>query len=219
MNEGQGFSELVRNEVFGMDQGVRDRFLKKYAKEIEEFIECSSLALERWSEYEKSVGQNEQKEWINIFLYNSINNLVISLKLLINGYIVPPGNLLRSSIESFSTAILCSNSSLGYLNEIRERKFSFNKSINILLKHLEKFSLKREALNEIKNIVESYNKFSHATYFSLGQVVNFSNDDQLIFGAYFDDAKIEYYKKEIKQRIRFMKVVQNILENIDSVTR
>ena len=206
--------DIFKREVLEDDHEVREDFLNNFRNETQQFIDAMVVAHKTWQKYDGTLGTNKRKGYVSAFLFNAINNLTTSMKLFISGYSIPSGNLVRQTIESLCSAILCSNASLNYHYQVDQDKFSPQKSIYLVLKNAEKFKINKQALKVVKKSYEFYHKYSHSSLLALTHNISLSQKGALFIGPAFDNYKMPGYKKEIAQRLSLAKVFTNIIEGI-----
>jgi hypothetical protein len=130
----------------------------------------------------------------------------------ITGYAIPSGNLVRQTIESICSAILCSSEQLQYYQQVEQDKFSSKSSIKIVLKHAKKFHIDRNAMIRLKKIYEFYHNLSHSSLLTLGFNISAGNLGEIYIGPSFDKEKMIAYKKEMENRINLSKNITNVIE-------
>ena len=114
-------------EILGEDEEVKKKFISNFESEITAFIDAIVESYQVWLKYDALIGSDRRRAFVSAFLFNAISNLSVSMKMLISGYIIPSGNLVRQTIESICSAILCSNEQLQFYQQVEQDKF-FSKS-------------------------------------------------------------------------------------------
>jgi hypothetical protein len=132
----------------------------------------------------------------------------------ISGYTIPSGNLIRQTIESLCTAILCSKESINVYQRVDENKFSPQKAINLVQRHANNLNINKKSISVVKKVYEFYHNFSHSSLLALSHNMSLSQTGNLFIGPSFDKAKMLGYKKEIAQRVNLAKVYSNVIEGI-----
>lgn len=134
---------IFEREIIQDDNQVRSEFLNHFRAEIFSFIQAIAEAYDSWQQYDARIGDNLRRAYVAAYFFNSINNLSASMKLFISGYPIPSGNLIRQTIESICSAILCSSDELRYYQNIEQNKFSPNKAVQLLSKHSKILGIKK----------------------------------------------------------------------------
>lgn len=189
--------DIFRQELFEDDKKIKSEFLKHFESDIVDFINAMAEAYNAWRRYDGTIGNNKRRAYVSAFLFNAINNLVASMKLFITGYAIPSGNLVRQTIESLCSAILCSNETLDYYQKIDRNEFSPQKFINIVLKHASKLKINKEAMSAIKKDYEFYHQLSHSSLLAIAHNISLSQLGTLFVGPSFDEEKMNGYKNEV----------------------
>jgi len=135
-----------RKLVLVSNTKMRKKFKDSFSNEIESFIKAVFLTYKSWKLIDESCKGDKQKSHTSAFLFNAINNLVNSSNLLISGYLVASGNLMRHFMESSAMAILVSSKNLGYSKRFEKdgNKFPVHKSLILVSKDWNKLGIKRE---------------------------------------------------------------------------
>ncbi len=205
---------IFEHEIIQDDNKVRTEFLNHFQSEIFSFIEAIAEAYNSWQRYDDKIGGNHRRAYVAAYFFNSINNLSASMKLLISGYPIPSGNLMRQTIESICSAILCSSEQHRYFQNIEQNKFSSNKAVQFLIKHSKTLNVNRDAILSIKQIYDFYHKLSHSSLFALTHNISLSKVGTIYVGASFDEGKIIGYRKEIKFKKKLAGTIKNAIEGI-----
>jgi hypothetical protein len=95
-----------------------------------------------------------------------------------------------------------------------EDKYSTNKAVYDVMKHQKILCIKREALEILKKGRSFYDKFSHPTFMTLASVLDLSMLGPMFFGASFDEGKLQVYAKEIRSKINFSRIINNIIDGV-----
>ena len=151
---------------------------------------------------------------IYLYLYNSLNCVFKSCKLLLKGFTLEAHHNDRHFIESISISILCSRRSIGIYEQLlnNKDKFPYHKALYFLRKpkNIKILNLQKTGTNTLDEINKFANKISHASFTSLGHIHNFSKQNVITIGPIFDSKKKNVYKNHMKKLIS----VCNILEDI-----
>lgn len=203
---------IISKEILGEDKEVKEKFINNFESEITDFINSIVESYQTWLKYDALIGSDRRRAFVAAFLFNAITNLSASMKMLINGYAIPSGNLVRQTIESICSAILCSNEQLQYYQQVEQDKFSSKSSINLVLKHSKKFHINKNAMIGLKKLYEFYHKLSHSSSLTLGFNISVGKLGKIYIGSSFDEEKMFVYKKETANRINLSKNITNVIE-------
>ncbi len=205
---------IVSDELLGDTNHIRSQYVGQFQSELEEFVAVMASTYLQWKKFDKTVRGSEKRAHISALLYGTINAHVVSMKLLISGYLISSGNTQRQVLESAAMALLCSKPELGFLKRYMDEKYSTNKSVRDVVKHHKTLCLKREALKTLEKNKAFYDKFSHPTFMTLGSSLGISKAGPLFFGASFDKGKIPFYAKEIRSKVSFAGIINNIIDGV-----
>lgn len=203
---------IFSKEILGEDKEVKNKFISNFESEIAAFINSIVESYQAWMKYDDLIGSDMRCAFVAAFLFNAITNLSTSMKMLITGYAIPSGNLVRQTIESICSAILCSSQQLQYYQQVEQDKFSSKSSIKLVLKHAKKFHIDKNAMIRLKKIYEFYHNLSHSSLVTLGFNVSAGNLGKTYIGPSFDEEKMIAYKKEMENRINLSKNITNVIE-------
>ena len=196
------------------DKDVKANFLEHLESEVSEFIDVIIESFQSWKKYDAIVGSNRRRAFVSAFVFNAIDSLLSSMKLCIAGYALPSGNLVRQTIESICSAILCSREDFQFYQQVEQDKFSSKNSINSVLKNSKKFGINKNAMISLKKLYEFYHELSHSSSLTLAHNINISNLSEVYIGPSFDDNKMVVYKKESSNRINLAKNITNVINEI-----
>jgi hypothetical protein len=90
---------IFSKEIFGEDKEVKEKFISNFESEITAFINAIVESYQAWLKYDASIGSGRRRAFVAAFLFNAISNLTASMKMLISGYTIPAGNLVRQTIQ------------------------------------------------------------------------------------------------------------------------
>jgi len=203
---------IFSKEMLGEDKEVKEKFISNFEPEITQFINSIAESYQTWQKYDSLVGSDRRHAFVAAFLFNAITNLSASMKMLIAGYTIPSGNLVRQTIESICSAILCSSEWLQFYQQVEQDKFSSKSSLNLVLKHSKKLQINRNAMLALKKLYEFYHKLSHSSSLTLAFNISIGNLGTTYIGPSFDEQKMFAYKKEVKNRISLSNNITNVIE-------
>ncbi len=208
---------IFEREILEDDIEIRKEFLHHCEHEISNFIDAITVAYEKWKQFDSNFSsESKQNSSMVGFLYKAINDLTISMKLLISGHLSSSGNLIRQTIESISSAILFSNKELPYWELFNEKKFSPDKAIHCVLKNSKKLKTNKKAIIELKKLVKEYSDYSHSSLLSLSSYMSFSDPEKIkpYIGGVFDKSRLTKYKMEINRMLNLSHLITNTIEGL-----
>ena len=208
----------LRDIIFSNNDEVRKQFRDAFTSEIEDVIKYIFISYEAYKKLENKFKKQARESYIAAFLFNSIHSLIDSVSLLISGFFIPSGNLVRQSIESLAMAILISNKKLDYFDKFEKdpSKFQTNQSLSLIETNQNVFNINKEGWAAFKKIRNFHHMHSHPSGLSLYSFMRKTNIGWVVkFGADYDPDKKEIYLKEIQGCITIAKYIKNIVEGIE----
>lgn len=207
--------ELVLNDLRSKDDDARAAFDKEFGTELPAFADATTEALEVWSQFRDGIEDtDERRVAVTAVAFTAINQNISSYKLFMSGYTVASGALFRQVLEGVSLASLCAAKSLTVLDRFLDDKYSPNKAVADLAKHAQKVHVNRAALQTIVNQYNFYHKYAHLSRLTIAAGANFSLGGLPNVGAYFDPGKVVEYRKEVRSRVSFAKVLPNFVKGV-----
>ncbi len=206
---------MISKIVMEDNAAVRGEFLKHFDQEIAECVKSVAAAHENWQKFAATAGEHEQKNLVSLLIYYAINSLINSLTLLVNGYIVASGNLMRHAIEAVPTAILCSKGSATYYDKFRKNRFPVHKAPERLLRRRTDFNVKKQAVERLMKARKFYHRYSHPTPLSVTSVTPLGQEGDAYLGPSFDNRKTDGYKKEFSSITGFANLLANTIDEIN----
>jgi hypothetical protein len=208
----------LRNIIFSNNDEVRKQYCDVFSSEIEKVIQYIYSAYDAYKKIENTFKREPRGSYVVAFLFNSIHSLIDSVSLLISGYLIPSGNLVRHSIESLAMAILISNKQLDVFGKFATDpdKFRTNQSLSLIESNKSKFNINTNGWAKFKEMRDFFHMHSHPSGLSLLNFMRKTSSGWVVkFGADYDPKKKEIYLKEIQGRIMVAKYISNIVEGIE----
>ena len=191
--------------VLSDNKATHDKFLSMFPNEVNAFIDGLVRVFDYLAELDNNMPKEDRAAWVQMFLLSSFNNLLTSFHLLISGFLMPAGNLMRSWSEALAMAILCSHSQIDTFNKFNANPshFDVRKAPDIVMRknNSRLLNIDKEGWKKFLEINDFFSKYSHASVFALSSLMIFQGTGQLAIGGEFDDGKIDEYRKEMKLRI------------------
>ncbi len=195
----------------------RKQFKQLFDKEINEFVKNIHEAYKLYKPIDKECKNDKRKGYPAVFIYNALHNLVCSFNLLMCGYIVPSGNLMRQFHESAAMAILLSSRKLTYFEKFSKdiKNFKVYQAPLFVKQNLARLNINKEGWDNFEKNRSFYHKYSHPTVLSLYSLAALDERDSVVvIGSYFDRGKIKEYRKEIENRIDAASCLKNIIQGV-----
>lgn len=193
---------------------VAEKFSSSFPRETLEFCEHIEKCHAIFNKYTSAPNPSERLQKVGAFVFLGIDNLFTSMHLLMQGYLIPSGNMFRQSLEAVAMATLLSEKK--ELDVIVKKGWSrrnfYNDFINTMkytqshnsLKWMERnairLNLRTSGLEIFKKSKSFYNNYSHPSLFSLGARMVGGGSPGFITGGIYDEDKKEFYTKEVRGR-------------------
>ena len=101
-----------------------------------------------------------------------------------------------------------------YRREDREGRFSANKAIDAVFRRRKDLQLNRSALDTLKKARSFYHGLSHATMFSMNDIMSIGGSGEIFLGASFDEAKLPFYRQEVAARVSLARTLSNVIDGV-----
>lgn len=203
---------MIREEILGDNKAIKQEFQLNFSTEIDSFIQALANAVVVWKNLDDSKSNNTRKPACSAFVYVTITTLLLSMKLLIEGYLIASGNLLRQVAECMPMPLLLACEELNIYERFEKNQYSTNKSIQDAIRNSNKLSVIKDALENLKEIQKWYDCYSHPSKGTLAAYIPFDGQKGLYVGVSFDKGKIDAYKKEIILRVDMAEGIPNIVQ-------
>jgi hypothetical protein len=207
--------EIVLRDLRSTDEGSRAAFAQEFGSEVSTFADSTTAALDLWSQFQDTLGDDDQRRLtVSAVAFTAINQNISSYKLFMYGYTVASGSLFRQVLEGVSLALLCSAKSLKVLDRFIENKYSTKNAVADLARHAQKAHVNRSALQTLIRAYEFYHKYAHLTKLTIAAGANFSLGGAPNVGAYFDPGKLSEYRKEVRRRLSFARALPSVVTGV-----
>ena len=188
-------------------------------------IEAAVRADEALNHLKSCVQHADRSHRVYLFVHAAFNSVVSSTGLLVEGYPLASGHLMRHFGEATAMAMFCADPQSRVLEEFDQRpsEYRVDKSVDRVRrsgvsKRLRSLlGLDQDRWREFADITEFYDDFSHATAFSLAFHVTLSQPELLIVGAHFDDAKQAEIVTELKRRRSALDTLYSLIQELGNV--
>ena len=159
------------------------------------------------------------------YTFLAIDNVYVSVKLLVLGYFSPSGNCMRQSLESVCMAILLSHNgtiNIGSVEKPKEQNFFelYSTGDKKTLSHnsLRYVDLNKEALGVNEKAISAffsgkdrYNGYSHPNKLSLAFRMVDVEGGTFIVGGEYDEDKKPAYEAELRDRIKYVSILPDFV--------
>ena len=196
--------EQIRRALISDNGDVRERFLEEFPSEIESVAHELYLTCRLLKQFTKSVSKDQRAAWVEMFLFAAFNSVLTSAHLLLSGFLIPSGNLMRQFGESCAIAMLASHGKINMLERLESDATQVwaGKSIREVeqAKNQELLGIDPDGWASFAKITRWYNRYSHASALVLASLNLLDRPNTLVVGAEFDGEKVGAYRKELRLR-------------------
>lgn len=207
--------DLVLNDLRSKDDEARAAFENEFGGDVLAFADASMAALDLWGQFRDTIEDaDERRVAVTAVTFTAINQNISSFKLFVSGYIVASGALFRQVLEGVCLASLCSAKPLSVLDRFLDNKYSTNKAVADLARHAQTVRVNRASLKTLVDQYEFNHKYAHLSRLTIAAGANFSRGGLPAVGAFFDPGKLPEYRKEVRSRVSFAKVLPNFVMGV-----
>ena len=196
--------EQIRRALISDNGDVRERFRREFPSEIEVLAHELHRTYGRLRQFTKSVSVDKRAAWVEMFLLAAFNSVLTSAHLLLSGFLIPAGNLMRQFGEACAIAMLASHRKIKMLERLESdsSKVWAGKSVREVeqAENQELLGIDPDGWARFAKITHWYNRYSHASALVLASLNLFDRPNTLVVGAAFDGGKIDAYRKELRLR-------------------
>jgi hypothetical protein len=211
----------LHRELFASGRSIRKQFKEAFPELVARFLDSYLSAFEALKSFKRDK-KSRRDATIEIFLLGAFNSLLVSTKLLYQGLLVPSGNMMRHLDESIALALLCSTTKLDVFDRIQRdpATFAFHDCIRLLSTDRARkyLGLEKSGLDKNRGIHKLYDRYSHATVFSMSPLYNYSKGNKPVLGAFYDGGKHFAYEKEMKLRCSACGYLENAIQVIKAIS-
>jgi len=215
----------MRDAIIGDNSKERSAFLAAFSRNLGPIV-CEATKAHHALDRMISIAEpTDRMRRICMFLHAALNSAVSSTSLLVEGYPLPSGHMMRHYAEAIAMAMMCADVE-GRVLEVFDgdpRRYPVHKSLERLqrrgiarrLRSLLGFDPSR--WREFIAISRFYDQHSHASALSMAFHFTLGSTEELIVGAHFDPAKRRPFSLELKRRrtaFRVLKELTRILSHV-----
>jgi hypothetical protein len=194
---------------------ARAEFLTHFRDAETEVARHVGLALTMLGVFEHRVdAQDRDRLNVMAIAFTSLNLQVTSFKLFMSGHTVASGSLFRQVIEGVSLGFLCSVRRLGFLARFDAGKYSGKDAVKDLKRRAREIHVRESSMNVLSDSYRFYHAYAHLTKLTIAASLDFSGGPNMRVGALFDARKLPEYRKEVRSRVKFARVMPNAVRGI-----
>jgi hypothetical protein len=193
-------AKKIRAILFSGNKDTRKEFLQHFGSEIDNFVSAISRSYIRLEEMPPRVPHDKRSAWVNEFLFAAFNSVLTSFHLLISGFNIPSGNLMRHYGEATAMALLLSHRQINAFDLLeKDSRFPVHKALDIVKRkrNAELLGVSERGWKKFIEITSFYDQYSHPSLFAVASTHFFSLPGSRQVGGGFDLEKKDSYQKEI----------------------
>ncbi|MDN8035773.1 hypothetical protein [Burkholderia vietnamiensis] len=216
--------EAVLREVFDEDRHVKDQFALHLGADLPELAEALGACFRLRPRLSDAANRDRtvRTALVAAFVFGMLDDVLTSTKLLVTGEVLASGNLTRQVIEGIAMAALCSTDDLLIIDakkprpvmarywkklEAGDARTQGHRAVAQLKLNAAALEFNADAVGRLERAKPHYNGFSHAGTFSIAARVALREPGMAFVGGHFDDAKLDGYRAELRERISLCRVL------------
>jgi hypothetical protein len=209
----------IRRAILNDDSDVRAEFVAVFGAQVDPIVRQAGVVHRELARMEH-IQRSERTNLVYAYVHAALNNVCSSTALLVAGYPLASGHLMRHYGECVAMALLIMDEGSGVLEALSEHPEDFRVSSS--LSRLEEpntaerlrslLGFDAEAWRSFKKHTSFYHNFSHASLFSLFYHLEPGEPGRLIIGARFDPEKKDYTSKELTARHSALVSLHDLVE-------
>lgn len=204
-------TQALVSELFDSNEAIKAKFQEHISTEILLFGEALVPAFKRFPGFAEACAHSMQTSLVGAFVQGVLDDLVVSVKLLVMGKLGPSGNAYRQALEGICMSAMCAHAGTLVIGEKEQtywrlvaedsKSATGDLAARQFLKNWERLGLNLPGAEQLKEALATHHGHSHAGRLALANRMDLGPDGRVHFGGHFDPAKLEAYGLEMKQRI------------------
>ena len=206
--------QLVSDILTSKDLGPRLAFAAHFRKADATFSEAIAVALSMLSLFACKIDDHDLDRTLALRVMSTVlNQQVSSFKLFMSGHTVAAGALFRQVIEGVALGLLFSVRSLNFRARFEAGQYTASGAVKDLRRRADDVHVRKQALRTFVDAYDFYHRYAHLTKLTMAATMDFSRGAPAL-GAFFDQAKLREYEKEVRSRVSFARTMPNAVHLI-----
>ena len=219
--------DLVR-ELHDDYANTVEAFSNNHSRSLLEFTESIAKCYQKYELFNADKELSQRAVEVGGYVFLAIDNVYVSVKLLVLGYIAPSGNSMRQSLESVCMAILLShdaNINIGGAKTPNmvdffglyctgDKKSLSHRSLRYVDINKEALGVRAEAIGAFFVGKDHYNECSHPNRYTLASRMVGADGGSFVIGGEYDDDKKSAYEKELRDRLRYISIIPAFVDEV-----
>lgn len=193
---------------------IRRLFLDTLSSELADFVPMMAQTFDLCEQFREFSEGDDSREKVYWLLFNAVQGHLISMRIFVDGFLVPSCSLQRQVLESIAMALLVSKPELGIAERFSDEKYSSSKAIQDVIRKAGILNIDPSGMETIKKMAKFYDQFSHPTLLTIASYSSFDKPEQRYIGGAFDQGKIDQYKIECASRVKLAELLCNAISGI-----
>jgi len=211
--------QTVLRTLLDDERAVRDAFAHALEPELATLAEALAACFARWRPLREAAAalSAPRTDLMNGFALGALDDLVVSVKLLLAGKAAASGNVFRQAIEGVAMAVLCSTDAELVIQarskqgDIRgcywervmtgdDRLVEGQRALQQLTWNAEGLQLRPGWIHWLTETQKLYSGVSHASLMTISLRTSFQSSNAVSVGAHFDSEKLGWYRAGMVHR-------------------
>lgn len=215
-------AESLILEFFDSNEAIKNQFQQSISAVLLQFAEALVPAFKRFPSFAEECGHNVQTGLVGAFIHGVLDDLVVSVKLLVMGKLGPSGNAYRQALEGVCMAAMCAYAGTLLVGDKEQHYWQLvvdddkaargDLAVRQFLKNAERLGLNADGAKQLQEALAAHHDHSHAGRLALANRMELGPAGLIYFGGHFDPAKTEAYCLEMQQRIIGAKWLVELLD-------
>lgn len=201
---------------------AREWFNRTFSRLIREISADIASANNAHRRFASGADVSNHASVVIAFTHTALHALITSAQLLISGYPVPSGHMMRQYAECSVMALMCAVTETGVFERYDRdpQKFPVHKSLEMLSrKEIRKaveasIGFSHEEYLKFVRAMRFFDKLSHASALVIGHSIVFSKAGGLVLGSHIDTSKRKEYRKTLTHYGPAARVYERMVQTI-----
>ena len=205
---------------------IVNTFSANHSEGLLKFTEMVCDCYKKLELFNKDKNPSQRALEVGGYVFLAVDNVYISVKLLVLGYFAPSGNSMRQSLESVCMAILLSqNGSINIGTNKKPKEVDFfdlymegdkkslsHRALSYVDANKKVLGVSEEAIDAFFVGKDHYNDYSHPNKLSLASRMVGVDGGSFVVGSEYDQDKKQAYEKELQDRIKYVAIIPKFID-------
>jgi hypothetical protein len=211
--------QTVLRTLLDDDRAVRDALERALEPELNALATALAACFARWKSIRQAAAARSElrTDLMSGFAYGALDDLIVSVKLLLAGKAAASGNIARQAVEGLAMAVLCSTDQELIIQarpkqgDVRgcywqrladpdDRLVEGQRAVQQLSWNADVLRLHAPWIERLSEAQKTFSAVSHAGPLAISLRTNFEVPGLVSFGAHFDAEKLGWYRAGMRLR-------------------